>query len=273
MFEMLYILIAVVGSLAVGIYDLKTSDVPDLVVYFMTAAGLGLHFVEAITLNNMSLFTDTLIVGAVFFVIGAIMYYTKQWGDGDSALLVAIGVLTATFTTTFFPFALSFFINLAIIGAFYSILYAMIMATRNGSDKIFFKELRKEKKKIVNIMSMLLPGFIVVAIATSTYQFILFPFVIAIAFLFYLFIKAIDKGFRKKISVSKLKEGDVIGEDIPRAKIYSKYIRGLTKKDIAKIKRHKKHVIVLDGIRYTPAFALALIFTLLYGDVVTLLFL
>jgi hypothetical protein len=78
---------------------------------------------------------------------------------------------------------------------------------------------------------------------------------------------SIRKGFYKKIPVSKLKIDDMIGEDIPKLKIYKKFIRGLTKKEVQKIKKMKKYVIIREGIRFTPVFFISLIITLLFGDI------
>ncbi|HLD49111.1 MAG TPA: hypothetical protein VJB11_02005, partial [archaeon] len=86
-------------------------------------------------------------------------------------------------------------------------------------------------------------------------------FLLALASLmmpFWLYGRIIEKQvFRKKIPVSKLKVGDVI-EDM-------KWI-GLTAEEIKDISKKKKYVIVKEGIRFVPAFPIALAVTLIYGN-------
>ncbi|MCS7106355.1 MAG: hypothetical protein NZ942_03500, partial [Candidatus Aenigmarchaeota archaeon] len=64
---------------------------------------------------------------------------------------------------------------------------------------------------------------------------------------------------------SKLKVGDVLAE--------SKLWEGITQKDLIKIKKSgKKYVVIKEGVRFAPAFPLALLFTLYFGDVFPLIF-
>ncbi|MCD6476798.1 MAG: hypothetical protein J7K26_01360, partial [Candidatus Aenigmarchaeota archaeon] len=86
-------------------------------------------------------------------------------------------------------------------------------------------------------------------------------------FVFYIYVKIVEKSFYKRISVKKLKVDDMIGEDIPKINIYKQRIRGLTKDEIKRIKKYRKYVIVREGIRYSPVFAISLIITLIYGDI------
>jgi prepilin signal peptidase PulO-like enzyme (type II secretory pathway) len=79
------------------------------------------------------------------------------------------------------------------------------------------------------------------------------------------FAKSVEEiGFRKKIPVSKLKVGDILNE--------SRELEGITEKELEKIKKSgKKFVTIKEGIRFGPAFPLALLFTLYFGDGILLL--
>ena len=209
---------------------------------------------------------DSLLYGGLFLAFGLLMYFTGQWGGGDGELLVAMGVVTPTlsFVNTFFPFAISFFINTFFIGAAYSIVYSLVLAYRNKEiSKRFFDNLRDTRILIGLSVSLF---FSILFIIVS--QFILF----AIAFLsfilifFYKFSKTIEESFYVKIPVSKLKVDDMLGEDIPSLKLYKKYIKGLTKEQVKLIKKRRKHVVVREGIRYGIVFPLTFVFTLLFGD-------
>ncbi len=68
-------------------------------------------------------------------------------------------------------------------------------------------------------------------------------------------------GFKKRIKVSELKEGDVLDD--------SKVWDGLTKKQVKKFQKSgKKYVVIKEGVRFAPTFPLALLITILFGDIV-----
>jgi hypothetical protein len=75
-----------------------------------------------------------------------------------------------------------------------------------------------------------------------------------------------------RIPTSKLKVDDMIGEDIPKLGIYKRFIRGLKKEEVKKIKRMKKYVTIREGIRYGMVFPITLILTLFFGDIFLFLF-
>ena len=270
MFELLLIAIALVGSLAAGIYDLKTSNIPDSLCIAMIIAGLVIHSVYGFLTGDFNNLINSLMFGGLFLAFSLAMYFTGQWGGGDGELLIAIGVLlpNLTIVNTYFPFAISFFINSFFIGAAYSLIYSIILVYRNdGISKSFFKSIN-QPPLIMVLLALLLLSFA---------SFFYLKFLSVIFFLSFVmvifckFAKSIDKGFYKRIPVSKLKVDDMLGEDIPKLKLYKRLIKGLTKEQVQKIKKNKKYVIVKEGIRYGLTFPLALIFTLLFGDVFLLL--
>jgi prepilin signal peptidase PulO-like enzyme (type II secretory pathway) len=76
------------------------------------------------------------------------------------------------------------------------------------------------------------------------------------------FAKSVESvGFKQRIPVSRLKVGDVLLE--------SKVWDGISKRQLQKIKRSGKRFIwVKSGVRFAPAFPLALLFTLYFGDLI-----
>ena len=270
MFELLLIAIALVGSLAAGIYDLKTSNIPDSLCIAMIIAGLVIHSVYGFLTGDFNNLINSLMFGGLFLAFSLAMYFTGQWGGGDGELLIAIGVLlpNLTIVNTYFPFAISFFINSFFIGAAYSLIYSIILVYRNdGISKSFFKSIN-QPPLIMVLLALLLLSFASFFYLKFLSVIFFLSFVMVI---FWKFAKSIDKGFYKRIPVSKLKVDDMLGEDIPKLKLYKRLIKGLTKEQVQKIKKNKKYVIVKEGIRYGLTFPLALIFTLLFGDVFLLL--
>ena len=271
MLELLLIAMALAGSLAAGLYDLKTSNIPDSLCVGMIVAGLLIHSYVGIMTGNFSSLVNALMYGGVFLAFGLLMYFTGQWGGGDGELLVAIGVLLPNLTvvSTQFPFAISFFINSFFIGAAYSILYSMVLSYKSPMvSKKFLKSLRERNVVVLSatLLALSIASLFLMRIA-STIFFLSFLMVI-----FWKFAKSIDNGFFTRIPTSKLRVDDMIGEDIPKLKIYKRLIKGLTKEQVLKIRKVKKYVLVKEGIRYGMVFPLTLIFTLLVGDIFLLLF-
>ena len=86
MFELWYIVIALVGSTFCGLWDLKTSDIPDNVCWLMIALGIGLHGLESYLIGSSLPIINSFIAGTAFLLFGLFMYYTGQWGGGDGGL-------------------------------------------------------------------------------------------------------------------------------------------------------------------------------------------
>ena len=273
MFEEIRILIALVGSLIGGLWDLKTTNIPDFLVFSMVITGFIINFAEGFLTGNYSNLTGALLYGGIFLAFGLLMYYFGQWGGGDGGLLVAIAVLLptlpATVSLTSFPFSVSFFINTIFIGVAYSVVYSLIFTWKNQKVKHeFFQRIKKRENYLPMIFILILSLFF---LAISRTIFYLSLLLLALSVL-QVFAKSISEGFYRKIPVSKLKTDDMIGEDIPNLKIYKKFIRGLTKDEIKKIKKMKKFVIIREGVRYGMVFPLSLLYTLLLGDLILLFF-
>ncbi|MEM5784482.1 MAG: A24 family peptidase [Candidatus Aenigmatarchaeota archaeon] len=155
MLEVFKIAIALLGSLIAGIWDLKTSDIPDFVCWIMIGISILISFIE----GNLFI---TLFAGSFLLIFGLVMYFTGQWGGGDGELLVANGMLLATFSNPYGLFLLNFFINLFFIGAVYSILYVIIYAklfnkriywfSKNGIEKIFIKKINSKNLKVGDVL-------------------------------------------------------------------------------------------------------------------------
>lgn len=259
--------IALIGSLACGIYDLKTSNVPDSVCLLMISSALLLYSIYGFSTGDFTGLINSFIIGGLFLGFGLLMYFTGQWGGGDGELLVAIGFLVPNLTIieSVFPLsAISFFINSFFIGAIYSIAYSLILVYKNPKiSKNFMTKMTGNKISIVLIMIFALS--ISLLFLSQTILFILLSF-IAILIIFQKFSKTIEESFYKKIPTSKLQVDDMLGEDIPRLRMYKKRIKGLTKNQVKRIKSIKRYVIVREGIRYGIVFPLSLLFTYFFGD-------
>ena len=268
-------------SLAIAaVSDIKTREVPDWLSYSTIFFGIGLRLLfSVITLDSSYLITG--ILGSIaFLIIALIMFYTGQWGGGDSKLLIGIGALIGLepdFSTI--PLLFIFWMNAIFIGALYGLLYSIYLAFKHKKrfSKQFKKLYSKHKKQrylllglsiITLVTSFFVPGFYI-KLTTIGFAF----FILAMSYIL-IFVQAIeDTAMKKLIPVQKLTEGDWIVKDIL---IDGKYIcgpkdLGIDKKQIQKLVRLKrkgkiKKVLIKEGIPFVPGFFLALIVTILFGN-------
>jgi len=276
MFDMMFFYVALVGSSLAGLIDLKTTEIPDKIPYAMIAFGIIGYLIKSIIIGSYFPILFSIMTGLIFLGFGLLMYFGGQWGGGDAKILSAIGFLlpySIFQTKTLFSFPLSYFFNVFLIGAAYMIVYIFILSfIKREIWKEFFKYFKQNSLKLIKLnlifalSIMIFSSFAAYFYAYPFYFFIkLGGFLMIGTFLFFLFwkfAKTVETvGFKKKIPVSKLKEGDVLES--------SKIWEGITKEQLRKIKKSKKkYVTIKDGVRFAPAFPLALLFTFYYGDAI-----
>ena len=282
MLEILFLVVAFIGSTAAGLYDLKTTEIPDEIPYTMMAVGIIGGVIKSYLAWSYMPLVFSFTVGLGFLGFGLIMYYTGQWGGGDAKILSGVGFLVPTLPsyvtkTLFFPFSLSFFFNLFLIGAIYMIVYALVLSIINRKIwTAFFKDMKANVKTLLIFDFSLVVFFILIGfIFTKFFNFTLSNNLLNLnltlvllctgLFLLWKFVKVVEEvGFKKKIPISQLKIGDV--------PLDFKVWEGVTEKDLTKIKKSgKKYIWIKEGVRFAPAFPLALLFTIFYGDVILLL--
>ena len=276
MLEIIFLVVAFGGSILASLSDLKTTEIPDEIPYVMMAIGIVGHLVKSFLVWSYMPFLLSLVFGLGFLGFGFVMYFIGQWGGGDAKILSAIGFLLPELSgigkTLFFPFPLSFFFNVFMIGAIYMIFYAIVLSFINRKIwSVFLKDLRANARMILVFnFSLIIILFLSEFVLAKYFEMfplidmILFGVAIVLAsigiFLLWKFVKAVENvGFRKKIPVSKLRIGDV--------PLDYKIWEGITEKELKKIKKSgKKYIWIKEGVRFAPAFPLALLFTILVGD-------
>ena len=266
---------ALIGSFLAGIWDLKTTEIPDEIPYTMILIGIIFYGIQSFVEWNYWPLLNSFLVGLCLLGFGFIMYYSGQWGGGDAKILAAIGFLlpSSNLFSTFFPFPISYLINVFLVGAAYMILYAFILSLMN--KKILFKFF-EDLKSSANFLALGSFFLFVFLIGVNYYLINFFQlkfelsllvrnsllpiFATLILFIIWKFAKIVEEvGFKKRIPVKKLKVGDVLAN--------SKLWEGITEKELKKIKKSgKKYVEIKEGIRFGLAFPLALLFTYYFGD-------
>ncbi len=260
MLEIILLSIAFIGSLAAGLWDLKTTEIPDEIPALMAVFGIFIWFVSDIWMLALSL-----AFGLAFLALGWLLYKGGQWGGGDAKLLSAVGFLLPTLGSQLF--ALSFISNIFIVGIGYMVVYSIALGALNrGTFSAFAKNIRKDYAAIGAIVAaaILLP----VMLATGFYsEFPAMAWTVALLLflvLFWKYSKTVEeKIFKKRIPASRLRVGDVLLE--------SREWDGITEQDIARIKKSgKRFVTIKEGVRFGLVFPITLVVTYLFGNLILL---
>jgi len=276
------IFIGILGSGIAGYFDLKTTEIPDEISLIMIVLGLAIRGAYSLISGDWMFLIIPALISIGFFGFGLAMYYLGQWGGGDAKILAAMGLLLGVLPgsivqSSIFPLFFDYFFNVFFVGAAYIIVYAFIIAAMNPKImREFYKSIKDEITETV-IFSVILAASIGIVVYLFWSRVGIFNITLPLGllsggiglFILWKFLKTIeDVGFRKKIKTKYLKEGDMIGEDIPKLNLKSKIIRGLTKEEVIKIKKIKKNIWIREGVRFGPVFCIAAIVTLLYGNLI-----
>ncbi|MFT7616013.1 MAG: hypothetical protein ACI8Y7_000841 [Candidatus Woesearchaeota archaeon] len=303
MFDIILILIGFIGLIIGSITDLDRREVPDWLNYALIVLGIIIRLIHSINEQSWVFIGGAILGGLVAYALGMIMYYSGQWGGGDTKMLIALGVLFGTYQPAVFlpllqmplesmlpawavlynmSFLIIFFINIIIVGAMYGVLWTCVKAIQH------FKKFSKEFKILYKTNKYLIMRYVVYALAGFFIGVAVFSKILRIYFallailvicIYYIMvsIKAIEKSSMiQDMKTSDLTEGEWIVKDIMHE---GKYVcgpkdLGISNEQIALLKKYNiKSVPVKIGIPFIPAFLLAFIVTIIWGNVYYGLFL
>lgn len=283
--DIILIILALLALIFATITDLKVKEVPDWLSYSLIFSAFSIRLIASITYTNYLYFLYAILGFAAMFLLGTVFYYSKQWGGGDTKLLIGLGVVFATkpfFTPeTKFPFLAILLFNILIIGAFYGLFWTFILIAKHWDRfKIRFKvKLRDEKVKLVEKIIAAVIIVNILLIFTLQDNFTRFTIIILNGLLIiYLYlwiaVKAIETlSMYKKISPEKLVEGDWVAKNVYKRKelIYERN-SGISKEDIQKIKdANIEQVTIKEGIPFVPPFLIGTILSILTGKILFLI--
>ncbi|MGC9310829.1 MAG: hypothetical protein ACP5E4_03865, partial [Candidatus Aenigmatarchaeota archaeon] len=188
--------------------------------------------------SDLTYLISSVVSGAVFLFFGLVLYKARVWGDGDAWIMGGLGFLLPAAGSAFsYPitgevsYALYFLLSLMAVGGVYSFFYIAVYGVFRGEiRKSFAIELARHRAAYGG---MLLGAIAASFVLPYFFLFGLVPFIYAYA-------KTVEKGMKRKVKPSEIREGDVLaGGDI----------KGATKEDLCRIRAAKKPVEVQDGIR------------------------
>jgi len=273
--------IVFLGLLIGSITDFKSREVPDFINYSLITLGFTINIILTLVYSNPSYIINSIAGFVAFLIISLIMFYSGQWGGGDSKMLMGLGALIGLDITFKNIFLLDFFFNILVIGGVYGILWSFYLAIKNRKN--FVKDYKKAFKNkyfllankisiIIFFVSLLL--FYIIQDFFIKFLIIGFSILILLVTNLMIFIKAIEKSSMLKLVMpEQLTEGDWIAKDIKYKgkRITGPKDLGIEKKQINFLKKfYKKKVLIKEGIPFVPSFFIAFILSLVYGNLLFL---
>ncbi len=271
------LIIGLAGFSAGSYWDLRYTEFPDWLPYSMIISALAARAVFSFLYSDFSLLANSVMVGCLFLGLGLVMYFLKQWGDGDAWLLGAMGFLFPDMTgfevPVTFNLPLALLLNFLFVSLFYLICYSLLLGYRSRKlRKSFLREIRNDSKRYGFFVAVFFLGsYLSVMYLSITFgippasmpTMLMLPFLLSFILIFTSYARLIEKDmFKKRIPVSELREGDVVLDD--------KW-RGLEKEEVEKIRKNRKFVCIKEGVRFAPVFLLTTIITFLIGDIILII--
>jgi len=282
MLELAALLLAVcIGGFGAGAYlDIKTTEFPDWLPYSMIALALLIRGGASFVTGDFSYLTGSVMWGCGFLAFGLGLYYLKQWGDGDAWLLGALGFLfpdpagLQQLLPGRMPFPLTLFFNFFIISLGYLVAYALAVGVRSPKvSAVFLRSMREGRRATALVVLGLLAvsaslyapiWFEFQLPAASLAQVVLLPLLGLLLMSFFHYARAVEGHlFKRKVPAGKVRVGDVL--------IADKW-RGLTAKEVDRLRRKGGEVWIKEGVRFAPVFILTAVVTLFFGSLWTLMF-
>ena len=271
---------------AAAINDLKKREVPNWVNYGLVAVGISFGLLQSVIASDWHFIIFSIAGAIAALALASLMFYTGQWGGGDSKLLIGVGAVLGLSFATASPFMaisdqfVSFLFNLVAVSLFYAIAMGLFLVLKNKNK--FTAELKNQMQSYAALRKFVLAaavvGLIIIAAANDILvRLSIVIILVAMFFGLYLSImaKAVEKAcMLKKVSPLKLTEGDWIASDVV---VGGKRICGpkdlgieqsQIKQLVALYKRKKvRYVTVKEGIPFAPTFLLAYFVTIFLGNI------
>lgn len=269
---MLTHLIAAAGLLLGTATDIDHREVPDWINYTLITAGLILASITALHQLHWQPIITSLLGLAAGYLLGALMYYTGQWGGGDAKMLMGLGALLGIPAAYLFgdaqtPLLIYFLIALVFAGAAYGMLWMLILFIRQRKKvlpalKNKLSEPWMHTTRKISITTLL--ALLVITLVWTNIYLVLILVLAAISYttlLLALAVKAIEETcFIKQQPVDKLVIGDWIVKDVKKNNqtIIPADNTGLTHQQLQQLKKHDiTEVTIKEGIPFVPSFLLA----------------
>jgi Flp pilus assembly protein protease CpaA len=234
-------LLGLIILIIASICDLKSREVPDWLSYTFLFTAIIANLIYSVVINNFWHIIYSLSGAAFGLLIGLLLFYTGQWGGGDSKIMIGIFTLIGFNVQNIISlFAgkimlidyvlmsnwVLILVNITLVGAIYGIFYALVIIIKNKNK---FNSLAKEifsQKKINSLRKsvLLFSGVIILlsiiiclfTVDKSTAWLIgILGFIPFFMFYIWVFAKVIDSNLmNKSILAKKITVGDWVMKDV-----------------------------------------------------------
>lgn len=285
-FQQLQIIIVLSFLVAATISDLKKREVPNWVNYGLVAVGLGFGLLQSVIAADWRFIAFSVAGAAAALALASLMFYTGQWGGGDSKLLIGMGAALGLPFSGVVPFLgvnnlfVSFLFNLVAVSLGYAVVLIVLLAFRNRAK--FVVEMKKQWQSYANLRRFVLASAVVgIIIIAAANDFLVRLFVVIILAAMFLGLhlsimaKAVEKAcMLKRVSPLKLTEGDWIASDVIVAgkRICGPKDLGVEQRQIRQLvalykKKKIRYVTIKEGIPFAPTFLIAYAVTIWLGNI------
>ncbi len=261
----LLFVIAFIWVVFAVVQDLKSREIANWLNFSLIIFALAIRFFYGVFTKEPWYFVFGLIGLGVFFLLGNLFYYSRFFAGGDAKLLIALG--------TIIPFSLDyreniaisliFLISLILLGGVYSLVYSVVLASKNKIK--FIREFKSYSKKYETYLTYSV-GFLLLMLIVFFFLldlvWILLGIIVLLIPLSLIYSKSIESScMYKYLDSKKVGVGEWLGENIRvRGKKIEGSWDGLSLEEVNFIhKNYRKKILIKQGIPFSPAFLMALI--------------
>lgn len=264
MFEAIALALLATGTALAGIWDLRTTEVPDEIPALLISSGIFIWYVYALTVGNFAPLFFSLALGTGTLLAGWFMYRKGYWGGADAFMLASVAFMLPVYRNALFLPAYA--LNFLVVSSAYMVLYALALGILHPEAfSYLLDDLRNHGKVLAGaaLAAAVLLGAAVLFVRVPA-PGALAALLGAVAFtLFWRYAKVIEQRiFRRKIPASHIRAGDVLETMI---------WRGITAAEIKDLAKKRKFVVIKEGVRFVPVFFITLLVTVFYGNIFLLL--
>lgn len=245
-----------------AVYDLKKREVPNWLNFSLIGFALAYRAFYSASFSEWMFLAWGLTGFGIFVALGNLFYYGRVFAGGDAKLLMGLGaVLPFESWSDFASVGFGFILVVLMIGAAYSLGFTILIANKN------YQKFRKEfainwrKGRVIFLFAGILAAVLLVLAVSLGIGFDLWLVVSAFFFLIsflYIYLNAVDKCMVKLVSPNELTEGDwIIGDIRLKDYVVKKTVHGLSLKDILRLRKAGKKVLIKEGIPFVPVILIA----------------
>lgn len=260
-----------------AVFDLKTTEVPDIVSVVGVLGGILLHAAASLygpadisILSNFAFILSepltwlyalgepllwSLGVGVVFSVFGWSLYFLGMWGGADAFAMSVLGFgAPYAVGSPGVVFGIDIFVNVLLLGFLYTLGFAIYRAYREGGVvEETYQRLKENEERIV------LEVFVAAAVSsigafTGRFNaFAYFGILVAMIVLYRFLLVVQENSLSRTVDASELEGGEVVESDQ-----LDDRIKGVTEEEVVQL---NGEVTVKEGVRFVPVFPAALLLT------------